>query len=345
VRAREVMAWAEYALRLLFFALVPFGVVLLAMLVPMTAAIINMILALGVFFSSEMLLEVADKRPWLRRVLRRQLAFEAYYREHPPRPFLYYVFYPLMMPYWLFVREARREFLIFKSYTIVTAAVISVLGVYRYFWVYQPELGFRHFVVAFAIGSVLETLAVVTLIMPMTTSVVTLHQKRQHWRLVALLAVGLVSAGVAAVVMAKRHRAFPSLETRQRVVARTAAVPTSARESMHHAAEAAWAVRRAGKGPEAHDPWERDTDGTVIGAPLDKAREVLGSFYRHDEAVAFELWTTAKKERPGLMVLFAEGSKKGTPVWIAMRRDGTVIDKLADVPKPARHAMRSAGEF
>ena len=63
-------------------------VVLLAMLVPMGAAIANMVLALGAF-----LREVPARlvrRPWLKRVLRADSsAFEAYYRENPPRPFLY----------------------------------------------------------------------------------------------------------------------------------------------------------------------------------------------------------------------------------------------------------------
>src|SRR6185369_1973407 len=138
----------------------------------MTAALINMTLALVAFFSGEMLVGLAEERPWLRRILRRQLAFEAFYREHPPRPFVYYVFYPLLLPYWLIMPQARREFWLFKGYTIVTTIVITCVGVYRYFFVYQPELGFNDFIGAFLIGLVIETLAVITLIMPMTTSVV-----------------------------------------------------------------------------------------------------------------------------------------------------------------------------
>ena len=105
----------EYAARVAFFAAAPFGVVLLAMLVPMGAAIANMLLALAAFFLSEMLLGMAERRPWLKRVLRRQLAFEAYYRTRPPRAFLYYVFYPFLFPYWLTQPEARREFVLFKG--------------------------------------------------------------------------------------------------------------------------------------------------------------------------------------------------------------------------------------
>jgi hypothetical protein len=331
----------EYTLRLAFFALVPFGVVLLAALVPMTAAIANMLLALTAFFWGEVLLGAAEKRPWLRRVLRRQLAFEAYYREHPPRPFLYYVFYPFLFPYWLAVPAARREFLIFKGYTIVTIAVISGFGVYRFFFVYQPQLGFKDFVAAFGIGLVIETVAVMTLIMPMTTSIVALHQRGQPRRLFALLIVGLLSTTAAIVLLHLRHRTFPSLETRQRVVERSAVDKNGSKLALRHALEKAWKVRRTPK----QDPWERETDGTVVGAPLDEARDTLTSFYQPDEAGAFELWTTAKRERPGLMIVFAEGRRKGNPVWLGMHNDGKIVDKIADVPKAARQAMRTAGDL
>jgi hypothetical protein len=340
-RQSPAIELAEYALRLAFFAFVPFGVVLLAMLVPMGAAIANMVLALSAFFFGEVMLGAAEKRPLLKKILRRQLAFEAYYRENPPRPFLYYVFYPLLMPYWLAVGPARREFLLFKGYTFVTLGVISVIGCYRYFWVYQPQLGFSKFVAAFGIGLVVETLAVMTLIMPMTTSIVTLHKRKQKGRLIALLAVGLISAAGAAGILIHRHRTFPSLETRQRIVQRAAVDQVSSRVALQKALQRAWQIRRAA----ARDQWERETDGTVLGAPLDDARLELQKFYRSDEASAFELWTTARKERPALMIMFAEGRKRGQPVWLGMRPDGTIVDKLVDVPRNAKLAMRTAGEL
>lgn len=338
---KDVLELIEYALRVAFFAFVPFMVVLLAMLVPMGAAIANMVLALGAFFFGEVLLGAAQKRPWLKRVLRRQLAFEAYYRETPPRPFLYYIFYPFLMPYWLAVAPARREFWLFKGYTLVTLTVVSITGVYRYFWVYQPQIGFSRFIVAFGVTLVIETLAVMMLIMPMTTSVVALHRKRQRRRLIALLAVGLASAALSAGYMIKRHRTFPSLETRQRINDRAAIEPVTSRVTLQKALTRAWEVRKRG----ARDRWERETDGTVQGLPLDEARGALLSFYRPDEASAFELWTTARKERPSMMIIFAEGRRRGRAVWLGMRYDGTVVDRIVDVPRNARLAMRTAGEL
>jgi hypothetical protein len=337
-----ISGFLEYAARLAFFACVPFIVVLLAMLVPMGAAIVNMILALLAFFFGEVLLGAAEKRPWLKRVLRRQLAFEAYYREHPPRAFLYYVFYPLLFPYWLSNREARREFVLFKGYTILTLGLIATVGVYRYYFVYQPELRLSSFISAFAITLVFETLAVTMFLMPMVTTVVALHRQKHHRRLMALLAVGIVSAAAAGVLLARRHRSFPSLETRHRVIARTAADKPRSKAAMKKALTTAWAVRRA---DPKHDAWERETDGTITGAPLTNARDVLEEFYREDEANAFELWTTSRREKPATMIVFAEGRRKGIPVWLGMRSDGTFIEKLPEIPKTARQAMRSAGDF
>ncbi len=74
----------------------------------MTSALVNIVLALGAFFFGELLQERRRSAAGSGRVLRRQLAFEAYYRTQPPKPFLYYVFYPFLFPYWLVVREARR---------------------------------------------------------------------------------------------------------------------------------------------------------------------------------------------------------------------------------------------
>ena len=329
---------AEYALRLAFFAAVPFAIVILASLVPMTAALVNIVLALGAFFFGEVLRKHAQERGWLGKVLRRQLAFEEYYRERPPKPFVYYLFYPLLFPYWLSVAEARREFWLFKGYTVVTFVVAVIAGAYRYFAVYQPEIAFKWFLVSFGIGLAIEALAVITFLMPITTTVVALHQRGQHGRLVLLLVVGLLSAGGAITVMALRHRTFPSLETRQRVSKRTAARLKLAEAVGDEALRAAWKARRVAG-------YERDRDGTMDGAPLDVAREKLQKFYRPDEAAAFELWTTAKGDKSPMMVLYAEGPRRGRPVFRAMRPDGTVITRAKELPKAALKVMRTVGEF
>ncbi len=328
----------EYALRVAFFALAPFAVVVAATLVPMTGTFINIGILLAVFLFAEAVRKTSGTRPWLGRALRRQLAFEEFYRERPPRHFLYYAFYPLVIPYALVQRDARRELLLFKGYGLVGLVIIVLTGCWRFLASYLPELGFRDFIGTFAITLVLETLVALSLLLPICTSVVALHQRRQRGRLVVLLFVGLVSAGIAVGTFAVRRRAFPSLETRARVAKRTAAAPLASRRAMDVALRAAWDSRHQ------HE-WEREDDGTVSGAPLAAARAGLEPFYRADEAAAFELWTTARKTRPRLMIVFAEGPRRGRPVFLGMRSDGTVIDDVRAIPREGRRAMRTAGDF
>lgn len=336
----QVLSTLEYLLRLAFFAAVPFLLVLAAALLPMLGAIITMVIGLvGVFFS-ELMLRAAERYPWLKSVLGQPLQFDAYYRAHPPKPFVYYVFYPLLFPYWLAVPKARREFLLYRGYTFFTVTLLVAMGAFRYFTVYQPELGFKPFILAFLIGLVFESLAVFVFVIPMTTSVVTLHQRKQNKRLIFMLVVGLLSASISGAVLYNRRHAFPSLETRHRIVQRTRAVPTRALDTQEKALRLAWNTRRA-KG----EAWGREEDGNVVGEPLEHAREALASFYRDDEAAAFELWTTGRRERHQLMVLYAHAHRKGKPIFLAMRADGTRVEKLADIPKPARKVMRTSGDY
>jgi len=57
-------------------------------------------------------------------LLKEAFAFESYYREQRPRPFAYYLVYPLLFPYWLVNREARQEFLMFRGYTLASFLIL-----------------------------------------------------------------------------------------------------------------------------------------------------------------------------------------------------------------------------
>ena len=107
------VSFADFVLRLVFFALAPVGIVLAAELFPVRGVLIDVGLALGVFFVSEAARRYAVRSRVVSFFLHEALAFETYYREKPPRRFIYYFFYPLLFPYWLTNREARREFWMF----------------------------------------------------------------------------------------------------------------------------------------------------------------------------------------------------------------------------------------
>src|SRR5215472_9575098 len=114
----------DYGSRLLFFATAPLVLVFLALLFPMTGALAQIVLMLVVFFFAEGVRDLAARSRLAKLVLAGQLAFEDHYRKHPPRPFLYYAFYPFLFPYWLSVRDARREFLLYNGYTLATLGLL-----------------------------------------------------------------------------------------------------------------------------------------------------------------------------------------------------------------------------
>src|SRR4029079_12556261 len=88
------VSFADFVLRLVFFALAPIGIVLAAELFPVRGVLIDVGLALGVFFVSEATRRSSARSRVVSFFLKEALAFETYYREKPPRAFVYYFFYP-----------------------------------------------------------------------------------------------------------------------------------------------------------------------------------------------------------------------------------------------------------
>lgn len=331
-------AVADFALRLVFFAAAPFVIVLVGALFPVTSAVVQIGIALGVFFAGEAARSLAERSALAKRLLRNQLAFEAYYREHPPRPFLYYVFYPLLFPYWLFNREARREFLLFKGYTILSFTLLVGGLVFQYVRMFPPELGYREFF-PLAGGTLLaETIVVLAFLMPMVTSVVHLHRERAPRRLVALLVVAIVSVGVAGYRVTKKRDPLVSYATRERARLRTTKNPKLARAAQARALRAAWAVL-----PRALE--DVDADGKVEGAPLEAGRAALEPFYKPDETDAWDLWFTREKrdgKRVGVLVVYFAAGRGKQAVWMALDSTGQISNDPKSLPSGAFRAMWKA---
>ena len=83
-------------------------------------------------------------------------------------------------------------------------------------------------------------------------------------------------------------------------------------------------------------------DGKVEGKALDDARAALESFYKHDEAFAFDLWASPRS-RPRVLVLYAQSRRKRSPIWVALK-DGGELRKPDQLPKGAFFAMRAAAD-
>lgn len=326
---------ADFALRLGFFALAPMGIVFLAELFPVRGALIDVALALSVFFTGEAARRAAARSRSVKWVTSEALAFESYYRERPPRPFAYYLFYPLLFPYWLVNSSARREFLMFRGYTVGSFAVLVVSLAVQYVKYWQPELSLRDFFGSVVLTLVVETVLVLSFLMPIATTVVWYHSSYRRRRLLVLLVAGMLSAGAAFARIEARRDPIVSLATRERVRLRTKAVPLAAHRALLVAARAAMQTAKRVGGLEG--------DGKIEGEPLDAAREKLLPFYKSDEAFAFDLWGTPRKH-PKIVVLYFESQKKKPPIWVGVRTDGSEIETLAELPAGALRAMKKAAD-
>jgi hypothetical protein len=324
----------ELLARCVFFATAPFLLVFLALLFPVTGAVIQIALALVVFFAGEAIRRSTLRWPSLRSILASQFEFEAFYRDNPPRPFVYYVFYPLLMPYWLAVRTARREFLLYKGYTLISFGILLVSLFVQYFISFPPELGWRDFAPLAAGTLAVETAVVLMFLMPLVTSVVHFHQRHARGRLAILLVAGMVSIGFATVRLQRRRDPIVSYAARVRLRLRTEAKPEPAFRAQAKAIGVAWRAL-----PSRFD--DIDRDGKVLNQPLDEARAELTKFYKLDEANAFDLWYSNENAHK-ILVLYFESHRGRAPIWIAIDELGSVIYDEKQLPPNAFTAMRRA---
>jgi hypothetical protein len=326
---------ADFVTRLAFFALAPLAIVIVALLFPVRGALIDVALALGVFVTSEALrskVRAFGPASWL---VGHALQFEAYYREQRQRSFAYYVFYPLLFPYWLLNGEARREFLLYRGYTLGGLVLLVLSLAWQYFTDWAPELGVRQFLPFVLLSLAIETMLVLGLLMPIATTVVWYHSSLRHRRLMVVLGAGLLSTLLALGYVMQRRVPIVSYATRERVRLRSAAAPREAHRALRHAAREA--LIAAQERPLVQE------DGSVEGTPLDAARDELASFFRTDEAAAFDLWTNPSAPLE-LMVVYFQARPRKLPIWVAVRADGSELRSPRELPAGAFRAMRRASD-
>ncbi|MCC6646355.1 MAG: hypothetical protein IT374_12385 [Polyangiaceae bacterium] len=324
----------DFGARLCFFALAPLAIVKATALFPVWGALVGVTLAIVVFLLSERLSEVASSSRIVRLALGRELRIAAFYRAHPPKPFAYYALYPLLFPYWLYDRTARREAWLFKGYTAVGVVILVASFAGTYFHYFPPELGLREFLPLFGLSLAVEAVLVLWLLMPLATSVIQLHSEGRRRELFALLFVALASTATSAVRLLRRRDPVVSYATRERVVLRTHKERRLAREVQASALRAAW-------GALGHANTEADGDGKLLGPPLEQAHVILGSLYKPDEALAFDLWASSRRD-PKLLILYTEGRSWRRPIWVAIGKDGREITDPKKLPKGAFRAMHLA---
>jgi hypothetical protein len=336
VSGKAATATLDFLLRLVFFATAPFLLVFVAALFPVTGALVQIGLALVVFFAGEAAHRLAARSKLTKLLLGSQLAFDVYYRQHPPKPFLYYVFYPLLAPYWLAKPEARHEFLLYKGYTLASFLLLIVSLVVQYIRFFPPELTVVDFLPIAAGTLVAEAVVVLMFLLPIVTTVVHFHTTGARLRLTALLIVGALSVTAAIVRLELPRDPVVSFATRARVRLRAQARPSGATQAESQALRVAWKALPKEKG-------DIDTDGKVEGDALEKARDALLGFYKTDEAHAFDIWFT-RRGKSAVTVLYFEARGRHAPIWLALDQAGLVFHDPKRLPRGAFVAMKQAAD-
>jgi hypothetical protein len=285
---------------------------------PVWGAAINLGLVVVVFFTASTLRRWAERSRVVRALFGRQLELEAYYRERPPRPFLYYVLYPLLAPYWLVSRRARRELTLYKGYSLFGILLVVVFAGIDYARNWAPDIAFHYFFGAMVATIVVQLVLVLAILMPIATSVITYSLAGERRRLAMLFAAAVLSTLLGVLAVVGMHERVPAT-VRARIQVRTDAKKTEARAARLDAIRAAALAGHAGASRDA-----------VQAA----ARDALGSFYRPDEVRAFRLFTS----KWGGMI-YCPATRRRPAIWVAMRTSGGIVEDETQLPAEAIAAL------
>jgi hypothetical protein len=316
----------DLALRLAYCALVPMILAVLYPRVPIGGLIIGATLATAIALAGTERWRAATARvPVVGGVLGNMARLGDYYAEHPPRPLLYYVLYPLLAPYWLVVARARREFLLYRKLNAVVLVILVGHGAYEYLTKWRPELGLGPFLTAGAVNLIVQLIAIMAMVMPLVTTVIVYHRGGRRKLLAALAVLGALSAVAGVATVAKRHVVPTSTDLRLRLRAHVA--PERAAVALTLAIRSARAALPADAAA-----------GDVDGAPLDRARDELEALWKPDEARAFRLWWSGPVDR--VLVLYYK-ERRRVPALVAIDAGGRLHWRETELPAAAQ-ALLSA---
>lgn len=335
---RSAGAAADFALRLAYFALAPAVLALLARLLPMAGVLANVALALFVFAFAQVARVLAFRWWIVGKVLGRAFAFDDFYRTHPPKPFVFYALYPLLLPYVLLNRVTRRELALYRGMNVVALVILVVTAGWDYFVRWRPELGPRPFLKVWVATVVVQLGAILAFVMPLASTIVAYQIERKTRRLAVLLGVATMSLVVMTVTWSRKRHGLHPLPTLSRLGSRANAEPKRARRAMEAALGRARTVFTAGEGELA---WAGKVGEEILGPPIDEVRPILATYFKEDEADAFHL-VLLSGARDEVLVLYALPSSSKPPVWLGLSRKGAFVDDVDALPKGAVAAMRRA---
>jgi len=321
-----VLRAIDLVLRILYVALAPAFLAMFAVLFPITGTIVGAALATVVaLIGGDRWHGYVDRIPFLGRILGGMSKLGDFYREYPPKPLLYYVLYPVLLPVILFMRIPRKEFLLYRKLNIIALVVVIATGVFDYFKHWQPELSFGMFLSSMIAGFILQLLATFMLVMPIVTTLLGLRVRGHTKGLVVVTIVIALSAAFGIVGAHKMHGGI-QLSTWMRIKLRTQAGFIEAHRCMKEHGDA----RGCGRENHAYVAlvqaldetflWLKQHPGDTDGA-LDSARDKLDEYYKSDEARSFELYAGE-----GVYMLYVRYGKRDR-IWLARDAKQLIFDQ------------------
>lgn len=305
----------DLSLRFVYVALVPFLLPIINLFMPITGMLIGTGIATVIaVIGSDLWRRKVERIKYVGRVLGGMGRLGDFYREHPPKPLVYYIVYPLLLPVILFMRVPRREFLLYRKLNTITLVVVATTGALDYFHHWRPELTFAQFAGATIGVMIMQLIVTFMLIMPIVTTLVSLREGHHTRVLAALLTFMVATAGYGAYKA--RHAHTMTIMTWLRIEERTKYARKQLAEchqqhpdDFHQCLDTNPEVRAMKEGLVAAVKIAQRAPQDVQ-AQVAAAREKLVAYYKDDEADAFELASTREA-----LVLFARYGRKPA-IWL-----------------------------
>lgn len=315
----------DRVLRFLYCAAVPMFVVAFAVIAPVGGVIVGAVLAIAVaLVGPERWRAWTARVPLVGRIVGNMARLGEFYRETPPRPLVYYVVFPLLLPYVVFSKRARTEYRLYRRLNVVALLILVAGNAYDFFAHWRPELAFGQFARIALATLILQVLITTALIMPLVTTLVVYKHERHRKALVALAVIGvLTTAFMVAFSLARDKIPGP---TESRMILRAEAAPERAHAALAAALHDGIAALPAGA-----------RDGFQAGAPLDQVHAALRALWKRDEANAFHFGWDARTRTGVVFRRF----RKHAPLWLAQDASGRVIDKLEQLPPAVQTTLRA----
>ena len=326
----------DLVLRFIYVAAAPLLLVPIAMMIPITGILISGALATVIaLFGTHRWHAKVDRLPVVGRALGNMARLGDFYNEHPPKPLVYYVCSPVLLPGIVCRRVPRRELMLYRKLSAVALVVVVAGGIWDYLRHWRPELPLSVFLAATIVGLVLQLIGSMVIVMPIVTTIITLHQRNMKRTLAILFACATLS-GVLVAVSVHRTHGMP-IGTWTRIQARTSYASTEYHKCLKREANRRIcgsenpgfvAVRNALNAAVTTltaDPTNRDV-------ALDKAHQALEEFYKPDEAAEFRLYADQ-----GVYMLFIKFGRE-PPLYTARDAQRIILD-TASLPAAARKLL------